>query len=257
MAIDPHNGDLVLFGGWNGVTTTGDTWLWNGTWQQASIAGPPSRWGHRMASDLVGNRIVMSGGLLFGSADTGETWVFAAQQWFRLGDGPARYNHVLDHDIVHGHCVEAGGYPVSVLDVWSFGGAAVGTIQPFGQGCGSSVSPTLAAVNAPRLGTTLGLNTNAPRTTVYLLGFSASTWNTLALPLDLLPLGAPGCVLYVEPAMIDVAVPVAGFTTHTYAVPNNTALVGVEFFAQAMTADPAANPAGIAASNALAGTIGP
>jgi len=40
-------------------------------------------------------------------------------------------------------------------------------------------------------------------------------------------------------------------------VPNNAALVGVEFFAQALVADPTANLAGVTATNALAGTIGP
>ena len=98
---------------------------------------------------------------------------------------------------------------------------------------------------------------STPGTAVYLVGFAATLGNTIVLPLDLTPLGAPWCTLYVEPAMMDVAVPVAGATTHSYAVPNNGALIGVEFFAQVLAADPIANPAGIAASNALAGTIGP
>src|SRR5262245_48540710 len=211
MAIDPHNGELVLFGGWNGVTC-GDLWLWNGSWRQASVAGPSPRWGHRMASDFVRNRVVLSGGYVDG-ASNGETWVFDGQRWFRLGDGPARYNHVLDQDISRGRCVEAGGLYCGVLDAWSFGAAAAGTIQPFGQGCGSSSTPTLAAVNAPRLGTTLQLSTSSTiAATTYLLGFSATSTNanTLALPVDLTQYGATGCVLYVDPDRIDVAVPVAG-----------------------------------------------
>jgi hypothetical protein len=266
MAIDPHHGDLVLFGGSSASATVhGDTWLWNGTWRQASVAGPSPRMGHRMTCDLVRNRVVMSGGRINVNTFVGnaETWIFDGQLWFRLGDGPARFDHVLDYDVVHGRCVEAGGSQSNALDVWSFGGAAAGTLQPFGQGCGSSTTPTMDAFlfTAPRLGTPLQLSTHStPGATVYLLGFSASHWNTISLPVDLTPLGAPACVLYVEPAMIDVAVPVtgsAGWTAHTYGVPNDSALVGVQFFAQALTADPAANPAGIAMSNALAGTIGP
>jgi hypothetical protein len=258
MAINPRNGELVLFGGWNqGVF--GDTWIWNGSWRQASVAGPRPRMGHSMTSDFQRSRVVLTGGLRDddGTA-SGETWVFDGQSWFRLGDGPRRYCHVLEHDLSRGRSLETGGVQSPALDVWSFGGAAPGVIQPFGHGCGSGGAPTLAATTAPRLGALLQLNTSSSvGTTVYLLGFSATTWSALSLPLDLAPLGAAGCVLYVEPAMMDVAVPVAGATTHSYLVPNNAALVGVEFFAQVMAADPAANFAGIAASNALAGTFGP
>src|SRR5262245_1996962 len=259
MAIDPHDGTLVLFGGSAlDIAVPGDTWLWNGSWRQLSRVGPPPRWGHRMASDFLRSRVVMSGGVV-DTGPTAETWIFDGQQWIRLGDGPAQSDHVFDYDFLRGRCVAAGGYPVT-LDVWSFGAAAAGTIQPFGVGCGSSVSsrPALTAATAPRLGTSLQLNTSStPGTAVYLVGFSATRWNTLSLPLDLTPLGATGCVLYVEPAMMDVEVPVAGATTHSYAVPNDSALVGAEFFAQVLAADPTANTAGIAVSNALAGTIGP
>ena len=75
-------------------------------------------------------------------------------------------------------------------------------------------------------------------------------------PIDLTPLGLPGCNRHVEPA---VAMFVAG-QNHTarasFAIPNLPELVGLRFHQQAVVLDPNANAAGAVMSDAMEGVIG-
>ena len=75
-------------------------------------------------------------------------------------------------------------------------------------------------------------------------------------PIDLTPLGLPGCNRHVVPA---VATFVAG-QNHTarasFAIPNLPAIVGLRFYQQAIVNDPGANQAGVVVSDAMEGVIG-
>lgn len=72
------------------------------------------------------------------------------------------------------------------------------------------------------------------------------SWSNLQLPIDLAPIGAPGCTWNVS---MDVMVPLTS-TTNTYQwpvlrIPSAPELAGASFYDHAFFLDPPANPAGI------------
>jgi len=64
MAYDAMHGRVVLFGGFNGSSYLGDTWVWNGTtWAlQTPAASPTARYGASMAYDAAHGKVVLFGG---------------------------------------------------------------------------------------------------------------------------------------------------------------------------------------------------
>lgn len=68
---------------------------------------------------------------------------------------------------------------------------------------------------------------------VAVLGYSASQWGSLLLPLSLQNLGLPGCSVLAEPAaMAPVAPTASGVAEYTLDVPAIAALTGAELFGQ-------------------------
>ncbi len=87
-------------------------------------------------------------------------------------------------------------------------------------------------------------------------GFSRDLFGGQPLPLALDFLGMTGCVLHASIDALTVAVASGGVSQFDMTVPTNSALIGATFFAQTLVIDPAANSAGVTASNALSFTIG-
>jgi hypothetical protein len=84
------------------------------------------------------------------------------------------------------------------------------------------------------------------------------TWGGLRLPIDLTPLGAPGCTWNVS---VDVIVPLtnSGSSLYTWPdllIPSDTALAGQTFYEQAFLVDPGANALGLATTWSSKWTIG-
>jgi hypothetical protein len=78
----------------------------------------------------------------------------------------------------------------------------------------------------------------------------------LPLPIDLGPLGMPGCALHVAP---DITIPVFnvnGSADVTINLPNEPRMIGMRFYDQALTLDPTANALGAVLSNACEGRFG-
>jgi hypothetical protein len=112
----------------------------------------------------------------------------------------------------------------------------------------------------PRIGSSYQLTLgSAPRLTpaLSLIGASRTAWGAFALPLDLGPLGAPGCSVL---ASADVAVggvtDAFGRMLVNFAVPNDPVLLDVTIYHQSVVADPSANTLGIALTNGLAQLLG-
>ena len=77
------------------------------------------------------------------------------------------------------------------------------------------------------------------------------------LPLDLRPLGAPGCQLLTSPdVLLHTRTDATGAAKLTFTIANRSALVGVRFFDQFVVTDPTINPLGLVVSNGGAGKIG-
>ncbi len=128
-----------------------------------------------------------------------------------------------------------------------------GPLQGGGKGCrdatGTEVKVTWTG--SPSLGGTLTLDVTTGYTTptpyFMMIGASNQLWGVTPLPFDLAPLGAGvGCKLYQS---ADLTVPSATSIGLPIQVPQNTAIVGTVFYAQAALIDPAASALGLVFSN--------
>jgi hypothetical protein len=132
-----------------------------------------------------------------------------------------------------------------------------------GSGCsGSAGEPSLRLTqNWTRawLGQILSIDlTNLPAASTGFVALGCSNTNAGAIPLphSLTPYGMPGCFARVSTDDIRVVTGNNGTATLTMPVPMSSALIGVVLYQQGFSIDPAANAAGLAASNSVRITIG-
>ena len=122
--------------------------------------------------------------------------------------------------------------------------------RPFGQGCaGSNGTPALSYSGRPQIGKSLTVilnNALAKSVALHAVGL-----NTTApiFPLDLKPLGAPGCLLFMSPDMAFALGTGTGSAKVVLPIPNDSSLVGGRFWEQFFVLDKKANSFGFAGSN--------
>ncbi|MGE3881291.1 MAG: hypothetical protein AB7I19_19685 [Planctomycetota bacterium] len=124
----------------------------------------------------------------------------------------------------------------------------------FAPGCpGSAGQPTLAMASGnPILGTSFDVSVGgipSGAIAVGLLGF-------LNQPIDLGPLGAPGCVVATDIASLTTIPHAAGSGTWSLSIPNQAALLSLAFLQQCLVLDPPANALGLTLSNCGRGVFG-
>ncbi len=128
MVYDSAHGQAVLF-------SLNFTWLWDGTdWTPVPPNGPSGRYGHAMAYDSAHGQVVLFGGALENNSNTptllGDTWAWDGSTWtqeFPKNSPPARYQHAMAYDSVHGQVVLFGGLNGDLLndalaDTWLWDG---------------------------------------------------------------------------------------------------------------------------------------
>lgn len=126
----------------------------------------------------------------------------------------------------------------------------------YGSGCsGSNGTPALQAATAPLAGQPLQLSLDhlptAPGLYGIALGFSDTTSAVLgALPFDLAPLGAPGCLVLCDLLVTDFRPHGGNSATYSIGMPAGPSAVGLVIFQQAYAFDALANPLGVTSSNA-------
>ncbi len=159
-------------------------------------------------------------------------------------------------DVIVGAFRENGGYS-DAGGAHVYASDSIGTpprARVFGRPCTSSNGhlPRIDVVDLPAIGETARFDlrgAKALRPTALLLG-------TLAT-IDLTFLGAFDCVLEVMPVTQLVTITTGpGKATETLDIPNAIALIGVEFGAQWVVLDPAANSLGAVTGNAALLTVG-
>lgn len=154
-----------------------------------------------------------------------------------------------------GAFVAAGGQPSAS---WAHAvPTCAASVMAVGSGCLGTTGPVaLAPLDLAWLGGELhargfGLPSNG-------LALAAVGLQPASLPLaQLLPQAGAGCMLLVQPLLVDAAIPVAGVVDVAVRVPDNVALLGVSLLQQAFGLDGlAAGITQVTSSNALAWTIG-
>lgn len=261
LAYDSQRHVSVLFGGLSTPYVKQDaTWEWNGVdWTQRFPAHRPvARYAAGMAYDAPRGRMVLFGG----GADVGllaDTWEFDGQDWLPqiLSVKPSPRDYVaLAYDAARARIVLRGG---RIADTWEYGlPGTLATYETFGTGCpGGADAPSLTANgDRPILGQpfTITLQDLPPwQPTLLLFGLSNTNWLGMPLPLDLEPLGAPGCELLVSVEAVRPLFSWLGQRSISWSVPNQPALIGVQFYNQAMATS---GWSGIVLTNGGHGRIG-
>jgi len=270
MTFDVQRQTVLLFGGigqYNGQPTFfGDTWEWNGAQWIAhfGIAGPsPRRANSRLVHDRLRNRTVLHGGSN-GMSTLQDTWEWNGSAWTQLNPQgvPATFLVGLVHD-------DGRGVLVTVNDsyaTWEYvpGATVPATFTSYGTGCaGPAGVPSLGNVagSLPRIGSTLQLRlTNLPSSPfnvpIGFLGFDATTWSGLPLPLSLTPLGFTGCDALLAPISSDGLTNVAGVANWNIALPMSTFALGFDIYFQGAVFVPGWNPGGFVFSNGGHAVVG-
>ena len=140
MAYDPDTGQLVLFGGGDGIGgTANDTWTWNGTtWtrQLQSSPSPSGRDSASMAYDTNTGQLVLFGG--FGSSFgvyPDDTWNWNGTEWTQLNPAtspPGRGSAAMAYDPDTAQLVLFSGYsePNVLNDTWDWNGSTWAQATP-------------------------------------------------------------------------------------------------------------------------------
>lgn len=267
MQFDPVAQRIVLFGGRTGATLYGDTWEWtgNGWIEHFGIAGPAPRAAAGMSYDSLRSRVVLYGGSGTAGANLTDLWQWNGSAWTQRtspttppGRGPIAYDSTRDALVL----LAQNG---AVLETWNYSPYTLSsaTFDTFGIGCaGGGGVPTLdAAGTLPIVGETLdvrvsGLPQGPFFAVIGLAGISKTMWGATPLPLDLVILGMPGCLLRITPDFVSPMPVSAGAAHWMLPIPADQKFVGVQFHVQALILDPPANPFGATVTNAGTVTIG-
>lgn len=143
-----------------------------------------------------------------------------------------------------------------------------GVTVPFGEGCPgpafvTPVSTTSGGYPHPGNASWTHTISNASglRSAIWMFGDSRTQWLSLALPHELVEVGAVGCDLLVKPDLTFLAITGGGGTTGTAslttAVPPTTNLIGQSFFTQWLVLDPLAQNGVMSATGGLWHAFGP
>lgn len=149
----------------------------------------------------------------------------------------------------------------AAMDTWdNFVSGSITSLV--GAGCpgDNGLTPQHNATGTPEIGNSVTYRlTNAPNFAVCasMFGFDNVSWNGAPLPVDLAPLGAPGCNIRINAVITDAAfTSITGTSQVTLPFANDPALIGRQLFTQYLVLDSGANALGLTLSNAVRTTIG-
>lgn len=147
-AMATLGGEVVLFGGTDGLHVDGDTWIFDGEgWEPGPTSGPPARSSHAMAT--LGKQIVLFGGADANNVSLSDTWLFDGHAWKQSSakGPPARFWHVMTS--VGSSVVLFGGTGASgdLGDTWLFDGSSWSHVLPAKSPSARSV-PAMASIKS-------------------------------------------------------------------------------------------------------------
>jgi hypothetical protein len=203
-------------------------------------------------------------GRVLGMDGTGALWDWHGAGWDREVVIGASHLGLLAFDGTRGGVLcclpESGG------GTWLFRELPVtsATFSASGQGCAGPLgTPLLAPVAGavPRLGRVFSLHMAAVPDSPLNLAFGVMgsgnvTWSGGALPYDLTAIGAPSCLMQVDP-QVAVPLPIQNQgAAWDIQIPAAQVLAGTVFFVQGAVVVPGWNAAGLVVSNAGQGVVG-
>ncbi|PYJ93930.1 MAG: hypothetical protein DME23_25600, partial [Verrucomicrobia bacterium] len=113
-AWDAARGQVVIFGGSDGLSPTDETWVWNGLWTLKNpVDRPPPIAFANMAYDELRQQIVLFGGSQDATSGLLDTWIWDGNDWterFATNPPPARFLHGMAYDAARQEIVLFGGY---------------------------------------------------------------------------------------------------------------------------------------------------
>ncbi|MBK8977443.1 MAG: hypothetical protein IPM29_16145 [Planctomycetes bacterium] len=246
--------DVLLFGGQDATLSSPanwrlDTWRWDGSqWLQIVTANYPNgQVANDAAYDAIRQRVVLAGGNGIGGSPTGTIAEFDSltNDWVvrPLDAGIYKVSRYFAAFVpALGKTFKASGQALNATrpptETYAYQTDVAAAFVPLAGGCATSAGiPMLRSPRLPWLGRTFSLEVaNTPATAVTLIAIGAST---TAIPLSLLGLGAPGCVITVQPILGVPAPPATGtgLPTLDLPMPTDTALAGIVLLTQAIVVD--------------------
>jgi hypothetical protein len=145
FAYDPALRKVVMFGGAGAnpnqgppppSATFGDSWEWDGArWLEAASEAPPPRDHVSMAYDVIGQRLVMTGGHRPGGGQLDDTWQRVGQRWSRVPatGTPALAAHRVIYDDKARRILTFGGFAPAegpTANIWTLTGEAWALWRP-------------------------------------------------------------------------------------------------------------------------------
>ena len=148
-------GYSLVFGGFDGLSPTDETWIWNGLWTLKNpVDRPPPIAFANMAYDELRQQIVLFGGSEDATSGLLNTWIWDGNDWterFATNPPPARFSHGMAYDVARQEIVLFGGYDSGNYfnDTWVWlGGKRVADRSGIREGRPAS-RPPLGATRAP------------------------------------------------------------------------------------------------------------
>lgn len=266
MAYDALRDRVVVFGGQlNQNQVASDTWEWDGAnWQRRFPASSPTSAAF-LAFDPSRGLVTSYGG----SVQTGltaESWTWDGTNWSQvavsLPNPGQRASPVAWSPLSGGLLVYGGHAPTN--DTWLTDPVQVGSFASFGAGCSgpTGATPSLSGVAGaePHLGRDAMLEVQALPTSITVPVFVYGLSNTVdpgppgyTLPVDLGPLGWPGCQQLVSDDIYFLTITNTGSSNHSLSIPMDLGLLGFEYHAQAFVLY---SPSGVAVTNGVTATVG-
>ena len=256
MVAMPSRGEVVL-------VTHNRTWTWDGSdWTDRGSVPFTAIEDYALAYLPERDRVVMHGGRNYSQIGAPKVssvfeWNGTSWQTATVAGSPVR----ADHRLVEGPEQQLYLMPDNPLALYRYGSVAMSASEAYGTGClGTAGLPQLAAKawQRPRLAETFTVEGAGmpPGIALAILGFRDDQWAGQPLPLSLASVGMPGCAALLEPFDVLGALPVGGRATWNLFVPNDPALLGIDFYLQGLVLDAPANVFGATVTNGLRNRVG-
>jgi hypothetical protein len=261
LVYDPNSERILLISiGISGVSV----WIWDGVnWASTSPSTRPPTTAWLAVHDSARERTLLQ---QVTWSSYGATWEWDGTTWAQTNafDNFAyRSASAIAYDEWAGHIVTYGGLanftsPLLALPYASeYYTDAPARYDSFGIGCAGAALPTLNSLGLPWNGAAFtAVVENLPPTSLAVLhtGFSDSSYGGISLPFSLASMGWPGCAALVGPEVVVPLTAVAGSASVAFTIPTNAALIGLQFFQQALALQ--VQSGSLAVTAGRAGTIG-